>query len=357
MTRVPSAAASSARRSWQALLCLPRDWRSLSRSKSMPAIGASAALLVGLGTLAVTFDATPEQVGPRWLGRLDDHVPGPEARATQLLGATAIGLEAELRRVDAGRDGKVRALDAELVRLRDAQAELGKQQAGLESRLAAAIELAAAKGGAFDLVEEVQALRLAPAALLLRETAESGRPFAPALDQFAVLVAGVDSGSFENAPPVMEQIASLQSYADTGVVSWRDLRRSFVSLPGLIERADPLSWWDWGLVVAGWRDDPLAPLHQAQAALMVDDLEGAIASLAALHGEAALVAEGWLALARARLAADALVSDLCQFALAAAASPSALGSTLASSSGAKPAVRRSLWGAVHTTISAGSLSR
>ena len=323
----------------------------------MPAIGASAALLVGLGTLALTFDATPEQVGPRWLGRLDDHLSGPGARATQLLGATAVGLEAKLRRVDAGPDGNVPALDAELVRLRDAQAELGKQQAGLESRLAAAIELAAAKGGAFDLAEEVQALRLVPAALLLREATESGRPFAPALEQFAAVMAGVDSADFETVTPAMDQIASLQSYADTGVVTWRDLRRSFASLPDLIERADPLGWWDWSLAVAGWRDDPLAPLDEAQAALMVDDLESAIASLAALQGEAAVVTEGWLALARARLAADAIVSDLYQRALAIAASPSALGSKLASSSGAKPAVGRSPWRAAHTTISADTLSR
>jgi hypothetical protein len=327
----------------------------------VPAIGASAVLLVGLGTLAVTVDATPEQVGPRWLGRIDGGVPVPEASAARLLGATAIGLETELRRVDAGHWGSVRALDAELIRLQDAQADLGKQQAGLESRLTTAIELAAVKGGAFNLVEEVRALRLVAAALLLREGAESGRPFAPALEQFAAVVAGVDSAYLEADPPVMEQIASLQPHAETGVVSWRDLRRSLASLPGLIDHADPSSWWDWALVMAGWRDDPLEPLHEAQAALMVDDLEGAIASLAAFQGEAALVTEGWLALARARLAADAMVNDLYQVALAAGASPPDLGSPLASSSGAKPATRRSFepapWRAAQTTISASSLPR
>jgi hypothetical protein len=321
-------------------------------------MAASALLLAGFGTLAVTVDATPEQVGPRWLGRIDDRVPVAEARATQLLGATAIGLEAELRRLGAGHGGSVRALDAELVRLRDAQAALGRQQAGLESRLAAAIELAAVKGGAFDLVEEVRALRLVPAALLLREAVESGRPFALALDQFAAVAAAVDRAYLEADPQVMEQIASLQPYADTGVVSWRDLRRSFASLPGLIERADPAGWWDWALVMAGWRADPLEPLHEAQAALMVDDLEGAIASLATLQGEAALVTEGWLTLARARLAADAIVNDLYQVALAAGTTSSPLGSTLASSRGTKAATRPSLepahW---QTTISAGALSR
>jgi hypothetical protein len=326
----------------------------------MPAIGASAVLLVGLGTLAVTVDATPEQAGPRWLGRIDDGGAVPEAKAARLLGATAIGLEAELRRVGAGHGGSVRGLEANLVRLRDAQADLAKQQVALESRLTAAIELAAVKGIAPDLVQEVRTLQLVAAALLLQEGADSGRPFAPALEQFAAVVAGVDSAYLEADLPVMKQIASLQPYAETGVVSWRDLRRSFVSLPGLIERADPSSWWDWALVMAGWGDDPLGPLHEAQAALMVDDLEGAIASLAAFQGEAAVVTEGWLALARARLAADAMVNDLYQVALAAGASPSALGSTLASSVGAEPAARRSPgppWRAAQTTIRAEALSR
>jgi hypothetical protein len=263
--------------------------------------------------------------------------------------------------VDAGHGDSVRALDAELIRLRDAQVDLGKQQAGLESRLTAAIELAAVKGGAFNLVEEVRALRLVPAALLLREGAESGRPFAPALEQFAAVAATVDSAYLKADPPVMEQLASLQPYAETGVVSWRDLRRSFASLAGLIDRAQPSSWWDWALVMSGWRDDPLEPLHEAQAALMVDNLEGAIASLAAFQGEVALVTEGWLALARARLAADAMVDDLYQVALAAGANPPLFRSTLASSRGAEPVTRRSFepasWRPAQPTISAGSLPR
>ena len=94
---------------------------------------------------------------------------------------------------------------------------------------------------------------------------------------------------------------------------------------------------------------------------MVDNLEGAIASLAAFQGEAALVTEGWLALARARLAADALVEGLYQIALAAGARPPALGSTLASSTDAGPAIPRSfepsVRRAVPTHISAQPLPR
>jgi hypothetical protein len=312
MAPAPSAAASRPR-TWQSLLRLPPLRRLFPPSRSAPAIGAAALLLLGLGGLAVTVGATSEQIEPRWDGRIDDGLPAPDGRTIQLLGAAAVGLETEARQLEAEHGGSVRTLDAEIVRLRDAQAELGRQQVGLESRLAAAIELAAVKGDAFDLVEEVRALRLVPAALLLREA----------------------------EPRVMEQIARLQPHADTGVVSWRDLRRSFASLPDLIERADASSWWERALVMIGWNDDPLAPLHEAQAALMVDDLDGAIAALAALQGEAALVTEGWLALARARVAADAAVDQLYQVALDAGASLSPAGSTLASS-GPRAATQRSL---------------
>jgi hypothetical protein len=340
MAPAPSAAASRPR-TWQSLLRLPPLRRLFPPSRSAPAIGAAALLLLGLGGLAVTVGATSEQIEPRWDGRIDDGLPAADARTIQLLGAAAVGLETEARQLEAEHGGSVRTLDAEIVRLRDTQAELGRQQVGLESRLAAAIELAAVKGDAFDLVEEVRALRLVPAALLLREAAETGRPFAPALDQFAAVAARVDDANLETEPRVMEQIARLQPHADTGVVSWRDLRRSFASLPDLIERADASSWWERALVMIGWNDDPLAPLHEAQAALMVDDLDGAIAALAALQGEAALVTEGWLALARARVAADAAVDQLYQVALDAGASLSPAGSTLASS-GPRAATQRSL---------------
>jgi hypothetical protein len=324
-------------------------------------MSATAVLLVGLGTLVMTVDATPDQAEPRWLGRIDDGAQVPEARATQLLGATTNALATELREVEVRHGDSVRALDAELVRLRDAQVNLGRQQAGLESRLAAAIELVAVEGGAIDLVEEVQLLRLAPAALLLQQDVQSGQPFAPALQQLAAVVARVDRVYLEADPPVIEQIATLQPYADSGVVSWSDLRRSFSSLPGLIERADPSGWWGRALVLAGWRADPLKPLHEAQTALMLDDLEGAIASLGALQGEAALATEGWLALARARLDADAAVDALYRVALAAGASLPASGSTLASSSGLEPASRGALepasWGAAPATISANSVPR
>jgi hypothetical protein len=344
-------------------------------------------LLVGFGMLAMTVDATPDQIGPRWLGRIDDGRPIHEARATQLLGATAVGRETELRRVDVGDGGSARALDdevralgraqsrledrlhsieadgpAELAGVRRALADLTRRQAGIESRLTAAVELVALKGDPPNLDDEVQALRLVAAALLLREGAQSARPFGPALERFAAVAGSVESAYLEaDLPQAAERIASLQRYADSGVISAWDLRRSFGSLPGLIDRAQPSGWWDSVLIMVGWRDDPLRPLHEAEDAMVVGDLEGAVASLAALQGEAALVAEGWLDLARARLAADVLVDDLYHLALATGSAPSAAGSALASSAGAKPAVRRLIepvsWKAAQSTFGEGPQAR
>jgi antitoxin (DNA-binding transcriptional repressor) of toxin-antitoxin stability system len=383
MTRITPEATPRPRPAWQSLLRLPLVGRSLSSPGSVSKIGAPAMLLVGFGMLAVTVDATPDHIGPRWLGRIDDGAPVHEARTAQLLGATAIGWQTELRRVDAGYGGRLRALDeevrvlgeaqarlaarlrsieagepVELTGVRDALADLTRRQAGIESRLTAAAELAALKGDAPSLDDEVRTLRLVAAALLLREGAQSARPFGPALERFAAIASSVETAYLEaDLPPAAAQIASLQPYAESGVISSLDLRRSFASLPGLIERAQPTGWWDSLLIMVGWRDDPLRPLHEAEAALMAGDLEGAVASLAALQGEAGLVAEGWLNLARARLAADVLVDDLYQLALAAGSAPPAAGSALAASAGAKPATRRSSepvsWKAAQSTIGAG----
>src|SRR5919106_3976758 len=99
MTRMAPETTSGPRQAWRSLLRLPLVGRSLSRPGSVSRIGASALLLVGFGMLAMTVDASPDQIGPRWLGRIDDGRPIHEARATQLLGATAVGLKTELRRV------------------------------------------------------------------------------------------------------------------------------------------------------------------------------------------------------------------------------------------------------------------
>ncbi|MGH6913885.1 MAG: hypothetical protein ACREH3_09285, partial [Geminicoccales bacterium] len=337
MTRIPPEAVSSPRPSWRSLLRVPVVRRSLSSRGWLSLIGASAILLTGLGTIAVIVGATPEPAEPLWRGRIDDVAPG--SRTVQLLGATAAGLEAQARRADAGKSSRLRAMSdalqasserqgrledrlraiengsVELVGVRDALAELTERQIGIEAQLTAAADVAAIKAAAPAARSEVRALRLVAAALLLREGAQSAHPFASELARFSAAAAGIDTRRHDaDLAPAMEQIALLQRYAQTGVVSWRDLRRSFASVAVLVERADPASWWQSALVLVGWRADPLQPLRQAQAALRIDDLETAVASLAALEGEPAIVTEGWLTLARDRLAADAIVDDLYRLA-------------------------------------------
>jgi hypothetical protein len=301
----------------------------------LPMIGACAVVATGLGVVAITTAApvAPEQT--QWLGSLDD---GPVRRTSaDLLGASAA----------------VQALGEQQMRL-------AERQRDIELRLAAAVELAAIKPEEPVRDGEVQGLRLVAAALLLRQEAQSARPYRPALERFTTAVSQIDGASVETGlARVLERIAALQPYADAGVVSPRDLRRSFVPLTALVERAVPSSWWDSALILIGWRDDPLQPLQQARDALMVDDLDAAVGALATLQGDAALVAEDWLGLARARLAADVMVDELYSLALVVGSSPVG-GPALASGSRATPA-RRPLeaapWQAARTSISLGSMAR
>jgi hypothetical protein len=334
-----------------------RGW--LGTRGRLPLIGVAVALVIGLGTVAVAVDTTPEPPAAHWLGSLDD--ARMEGRAARLLGAAAVGLGAEARRVEAQRDGQLRALHDQLDAVGARQALLldhlsirsagavGAPQAGVAT-------IAAIKEDAPSLYEEVRVLRLVAAGLLLREGARTGRPFEPALERFAMVAAAVRSPDLA-ADLVAERIAALRPYAAAGVVSTRDLRRSFGALAAMVDRADASSWWDTALVMVGMRDDPLQPLQQAQAALLVDDLEGAVAALATLPGEAALVTEGWVGLAQARLATDAAVDELYQLALAVGVEPFA-DAPLASSGKIAPAPKVAPtpgpWQAAQTTPATGA---
>lgn len=305
--------------------------------RKLPLIGACAVVATGLGVVAVTMAAAVAPQQAQWLGSLDD--TPVRGGAADLLGASAA----------------VQALGEQQLRL-------AERQRDIELRLASAVELAAIKPEAPvpDGSAEVQGLRLVAAALLLQQEAQSARSYRPALERFTTAVTQIDGTSVETGlAPVLERIAALQPYADAGVVSSRDLRRSFVSLTALVERAVPSSWWDSALDLIGWRDDPLQPLQQARDALMVDDLDAAVGSLATLQGDAALVAEDWLGLARARLAADVMVDELYGLALVVGSSPVG-GSALASGSRTAPARRpvdAAPWQAARTSISIGSMAR
>lgn len=322
-------------------------------------IGLAVALVAGVGTLAVAVGAEPEEAGARWLGSID---AGQGGKALRLVHAAALGLDAELRRVEAERDSQVQGLRAEL-------RTLGAQQAVLQRRLwsidghdledlkpapAGVSTVAATQPVAPGLEEEVVRLRLVAAGLLLREAARSGSPFEPALERFSIAAAAIRSSDLVAERVAMtESIEALRPHATSGVTPVRDLRRSFASLAVMAQHAAPSGWWDSALVMVGLRDDPLQPLQDARAALMVDDLEGAVAALATLRGEAALVSEDWLGLAQARLATDAAVDHLYRLALAVGAEPLVADGPVASSGEAAPTPRklsRSLvWQSAQTT--------
>jgi len=308
----------------------------------LPRIGVAAALAIGLGTLAVAVDATPELPGAQWLGSLD--AAPVEGRTLRLLHLAAAGLGAEVRRVEAERDAQLQALHDQLRRRGEPQA----------ARISTIAEI---KQGAPSLHEEVKGLRLMAAGLLLREGARAGHPFEPALERFAMVAAAVRSPDLET-DAVIERIAALRPYARTGVVSTQDLRRSFAPLTAMVDRAAALGWWDTALVTVGLRDDPLQPLQNARAALMVDDLAGAVDALATLQGEAALVTEGWLGLAQARLATDSAVDELYRLALAVGAEPFADGPVAAIGRPAPRGLPASApWQAAVTTPAEGPWSR
>lgn len=307
----------------------------------LPLVGVAAALVIGLGTVAAALDTAAPPPAVQWLGSLD--APSRD-RTLRLLHAAAVGLGAEMRRVEAERDGQLEALHDRL----DA---LGRRPAAIAT-------IAAIKDAAPGLHAEVMGLRLVAAGLLLREGARSGRPFAPALERYAMVAAAVQSPELDPAAVTL-RVAALRPHAEAGVVSSADLRRSFAVLTAMVERAAAPGWWDRALVMVGLRDDPLQSLQDAKAALLVDDLEGAVAALAALHGEAALVTEGWLGLAQARLATDAAVDELYRLALAVGAEPVA-DMPVAWSGKAAPArslPRPTAWQAAQTTPAAGAWPR
>lgn len=280
-------------------------------------------VLAGIGVVVAAVDGQREITGrASWTGILgeSDHVVlGPPVTTTMSTGAAAH---------DGGVDAEVGQLRAEVQALRDALADLERRQTRLESELRVAVATPAAASGRQP--EGVSTGRAIAAALLLREAAQTAKPFAAELAAFAALAADLsnnDAGLDRAA--VAEFIAQLQPHAGTGMATRRDLRRSFATVVEAVDQARPLSWWESGLVLIGWRADPRAPVDYAATALLYDDLAGAAESLATLAGEPAAAAQGWLKLARARVAIDDAIAGLYRSALA-AAPPTGPGDALAS---------------------------
>ena len=287
-----------------------------------------ALVLAGIGVVVAAVDGQREITGrASWTGDLTESPAGaPAPTAT----TTSPGIVTK----DAAIDAEVRQLRAEVQALRDAVAELQRRQTRLESELRGAVATPAAASGI--QLEGVAAGRAVAAALLLREAAQTAKPFAAELAAYAALAADLSPGDAGlDRAAVAELIAQLQPHAGTGMATRRDLRRSFATVAEAVDQARPLSWWESGLVLIGWRADPRAPVDYAATALLYDDLAGAADSLATLADEPAAAAQGWLNLARARLAIDHTVDGLYRSTLAAGA-PAVPGEALASVRAAAP---------------------
>jgi hypothetical protein len=286
-----------------------------------------ALTVMGLGTVVGSVDLERKVTSlPSWIGSLAN--PAAKVPAAQSTRGRAGGATAR----DAGFEAQLRELHAEVQELRGALAQLEHGQTHLERELrdatAGVATLAAAPG---RKSEGVAAGRMISASLLLREAAQSAAPFARELGAVAALTADrADSNASFDRAALTERIAQLRPYAETGMATRRDLRRSFAGVVEAVDRTGTPSWWESVLVLIGWRSDPRASVHDAATALLYDDLAGAADSLATLTGESAAAAEGWLTLARARLAIDDAVASLYRSTLVASGAPAVPDEALAS---------------------------
>jgi hypothetical protein len=272
-------------------------------------MAAAAVLAIGLGAVVAAVGAGGEAAsGSRWVGGIDSPEPvSGAAVAAAAVHAGEVTLMAQLQR-----------LDQEVRALRERHEHLAARVRALESGPAGEPKLAAALDG-------VDVARAVSVSLLLREATQSSRPFADELGAFAVLASDPAQASFgPDRRAVIEQIAVLRSHAETGMATRRDLRRSFPAVAQAIERARPLAWWESLLALIRLREHPLAGVREAEEALLLDDLRSAVDGLAMLDGEPALAAEGWMRLARARLAIDDAVAGLYRSTLTAGAPPVSL---------------------------------
>lgn len=194
---------------------------------------------------------------------------------------------------------------------------LRKRLAGLEQRLSALADKAAAAGP-----EKANALLLAVGQL--REATRGTTGFAEALDAVAALA--------EGDAAVTGAVAKLKPHSGGGVADLITLRARFEPVADAIARAASAppgdGWIDrtvariTNLVTirkvgesAAARDDVQGLIARAELRLAAGDLAGAVEALGRLEGAPAKAAAAWLSAARARLAVDGAVAQLFGHAL------------------------------------------
>ena len=287
-----------------------------------------AALSDDVATAAFASPDGGGDVAARVLGAIDERVtaleqaPAPASAPAPVAAAPAVASDVDERL--AGLARSLSALERQLgaVEQRPAVAAadpgLGDAIARLNQRLAALEAQPAAGGG-----EGRAALTLFLAAGRLQSAVTAGRPYAEEL-AVARRLAMADAD-------LSAQLAPLAADAATGVARVDVLRTRFAATArAVIHAAATAAGDDWlGRTLARARSvvsvrrvgEPAAGqapadiVARAEARLVVDDLAGAVAELAALDGAAATAATSWLAAARARLDADAAVAALDAYAV------------------------------------------
>ena len=287
-----------------------------------------AALSDDVATAAFASPDGGGDVATRVLGAIDERVtaleqaPAPASAPAPVAAAPAVASDVDERL--AGLARSLSALERQLgaVEQRPAVAAadpgLGDAIARLNQRLAALEAQPAAGGG-----EGRAALTLFLAAGRLQSAVTAGRPYAEEL-AVARRLAMADAD-------LIAQLAPLAADAATGVARVDVLRTRFAATArAVIHAAATAAGDDWlgrtrararsvvsvrrvGEPAAG--QAPADIVARAEARLVVDDLAGAVAELAALDGAAATAATSWLAAARARLDADAAVAALDAYAV------------------------------------------
>jgi hypothetical protein len=202
--------------------------------------------------------------------------------------------------------------------LRQTTEQLSGDLGGLSKDLGA---LSDRMGGAEDKLDYIGGEYQRAAAMVVAigdvdRSIAKAEPFETALESLRAL--GQDD------PSVSSSLQALQPMAAKGVPTLLDLKASFGAVgsqillaeEGNATLADQVSDNLFGIInmrpagaeVEG--DDSRAIVARAQAKLSAGDLEGTIVELDALSEAAAERASGWVADAKARLAADAAIADL-----------------------------------------------
>jgi hypothetical protein len=239
---------------------------------------------------------------------------GANRQSEAAVGAVQAGvqqLEQRLGTLEAQSSSRAANEGAELQKVQQGLAQLGKLTADIENRVPALERQMQSQSG-----KERTDAALALLLVQMREAVEQSRPFSTEYNAFK---------SLDRDPEVAAAAEPLAEAARNGVASRAVLGKRLTDLAGEIATVpEAPTASDWGAealarlrrLVTIRRIDgksqtgPEAAVGNAQTALARGDLEGAVAALEALSGANADAARPWLRMARQRLAVEKALDHL-----------------------------------------------